>query len=177
MDNSEQHRESLEQFKREIVAKKLELGKCIRKQEELETRISQLQEITVAIARLLGEEYVLEDAMGLTDVIRQAFKTEPNNNMTAMEVRGKLQKMGFDITQYGNALASIHTVLTRLHAKKEIKQTAVRSNGRPAFQLVPQINELPMVPPVSLPSVSLPPPPGYVVPGKAAKQVVEEKKK
>ena len=177
MENTEQHRDSLEQFKREIVTKKLELGKCIQKQEELETRISQLQEITVAIARLLGEEYVPEDAMGLTDAIRQAFKTEPNANMTAMEVRAKLQKMGFDITQYRNVLASIHTVLTRLHAKKEIKQAAVRSNGRPAYQLVPQSSELPMEPAVPRPTVPMPPRPGYVAPGKVTKQVVEDKKK
>ena len=136
MDSHELHRQALEQFKGEIVAKKLELGKCIQKQEELETAVAKLQEVAVAIARLLGEEYVPEDAMGLTDAIRQAFKTTPNAAMTTKEVRARLQQMGFDITQYGNVLASIHTVISRLHAKKEIKHAAVRNDGKPAYQWV-----------------------------------------
>ena len=143
MDANELHRQALEQFKGEIVAKKLELGKCIQKQEALETSIAKLQEVAVAIARLLGEEYVPEDAMGLTDAIRQAFKTTPNVAMTTKEVRARLQQMGFDIAQYGNVLASIHTVISRLHAKKEIKHAAVRNDGKPAYQWV---NPLPPAP-------------------------------
>jgi hypothetical protein len=161
MDSNELHRQTLEQFKSEIVAKKLELGKCIQKQEDLETGIAKLQEVAVAIARLLGEEYVPEDAMGLTDAIRQAFKTTPNVTMTTKEVRARLQQMGFDITQYGNVLASIHTVISRLHSKREIKQAAVRNDGKPAYQWVNP----------------LPPPPTPLPVAEAAKAVLAGRKK
>src|ERR1022692_2939428 len=107
MNANDSHRETLEQFKREILATRVKLGLSIQEQEKLETQLAHLQEIAVAMARMLGEEYVPEDAMGLTDAIRQAFKTSPALQMNAIGVRARLQQMGFDLTQYGNVLASI----------------------------------------------------------------------
>jgi hypothetical protein len=69
--------------------------------------------------------------------------------MTTKEVRARLQQMGFDITQYGNLLASIHTVISRLHTKKEIKQSAVRSDGKPAYQWVSPLPPPPIPSPIA----------------------------
>ncbi len=112
--------QTFEQLKGEIISRKKELGECIQRQEELETRIAHLQEIAIATARMLGTQYVPEDALGLTDAIRQAFKTAPAQQMSPTDVRARLKQMGFDITNYGNLMASIHTVLTRLAFAGEI---------------------------------------------------------
>ncbi len=82
------------------------------------------------MARMLGEEYVPEDAIGLTDAIRQAFKTNPNYSMNAIGVRERLQQMGLNITKYGNVLASIHTVLERLNRRGEIRAMGTIGNSQ-----------------------------------------------
>ena len=68
--------------------------------------------------------------MGLTDAIRQAFKTAPNVQMGATGVRSRLKQIGFDITVYGNLLASIHTVLGRLEKSGEIKHVSNSTEGK-----------------------------------------------
>jgi hypothetical protein len=129
LDNAE-YLKMLEQCKSEILAQKVELGLCIAKQEHLETRLAHLQEVAASLARMVGQEYVAEDAMGLTDAIRQAFKTSPTVQMNAIGVRARLQQMGFDLTKYGNVLASIHTVLGRLQQKKEIRLVGMIGNSQ-----------------------------------------------
>lgn len=123
------HRKTHEDLKREIVARKLELEQCLQKQEELQTRIIHLQEISAAIVRLIGEVYVPEEVRGLTDAIRQAFKTAPHLEMNAILVRARLHQMGFDLARYGNVLAAIHTVLKRLHQRGELMTTGIIGNS------------------------------------------------
>jgi hypothetical protein len=137
--SNDMHRDTLEVFKRELVSRKLELGQCIQQQEQLETRIAHLQEVAIALARMLGEEYVPEDAIGLTDAIRRAFKTAPTQQFGAIDVRTRLQQMGLDITQYGNLLASIHTVISRLEAKGEIRKTGTTPAGKHVYQWVVRV--------------------------------------
>jgi hypothetical protein len=99
---------------------------------------------------MLGQEYIAEDAIGLTDAIRQAFRTAPNTQMNAIGVRARLQQMGFDLTQYGNVLASIHTVLGRLQQKNEIRPTGMVGNSQ-AYMANP-------IPPPKLSDVLVPRP-------------------
>jgi hypothetical protein len=124
-------RNQCENFKRHLEEKQQELGRCILAQEELETQITHLKEAVVAISRLLGEEYDPEDAIGLTDAVRQTFKA--GEQLTAKDVRTKLRAMGFDISKYGNVLNSIYTVLGRLASKTEIKEVGVRNDGQKAY--------------------------------------------
>src|ERR1700686_4392048 len=119
-----------EQFKQQIVVTRAELGLTMQKVEELETKLAHLQEVAASLGRLLGQEYVAEDAIGLTDAIRQAFKTAPTANMGAPLVRTRLQQMGFNLTEYGNVLASIHTVLSRLHRNEEIRPVGMIGNSQ-----------------------------------------------
>ncbi|HXP70967.1 MAG TPA: hypothetical protein VOA88_16920 [Candidatus Dormibacteraeota bacterium] len=119
-----------EQFKQQIVVTRGELGRTIEKVEELETRVAHLQEVAASLGRLLGQEYVAEDAIGLTDAIRQAFKTAPTVNMNAPLVRTRLQQMGFNLAEYGNVLASIHTVLARLLKNNELRPVGMIGNSQ-----------------------------------------------
>jgi hypothetical protein len=81
---------------------------------------------------MLGEEYVPEDAMGLTDAIRQAFKGSPTA-LAPPEIRERLQQLGLDITKYGNVLNSVHTVIGRLLGKGEIREAGQRANGQKVY--------------------------------------------
>ena len=40
--------------------------------------------------------------------------------MTPMDVRDRLESIGFDLTKYTNSLAAVHTVLKRLNESKEV---------------------------------------------------------
>ena len=99
-----------------------ELGAAQIKAELLEYRIFELRQTISSLAKLCGEEYVEEDALGLTESVRLALKTA-GSQMTPQAVRARLMSMGFDVTKYGNLLAAIHTVLKRLDEKGEAKET------------------------------------------------------
>lgn len=136
MNNDATHRKDFEQYKREIVETRAALGKCILEQEQLETRLAFLQQIAISMAGMLGEVYVPEDAIGLTDAIRQVFRAAPTENLTAPMIRDRLKAMGFDVTQYGNVLASIHTALNRLaNVQKEVKPMGNVGNSQ-AYQWI-----------------------------------------
>src|SRR5215469_1590356 len=101
-----------------LVQLKEELADCLHKQveaqktiKETHERIANLRQSIAAISKLCGEEFNEEDALGLTDAIRQLFKETMDRPMTAQDVRTGLESRGFNVSRYGNSLASIHTVL------------------------------------------------------------------
>ncbi len=83
----------------------------------------------IALGRMFGEEFDEADALGLTDAIRQTFMAQQNTQLTAQNVRDRLEFMGFSLEKYGNALASIHTVIKRLLDKNEIEEVAPTREG------------------------------------------------
>ncbi len=131
------YRKTLEALKNDLVAAEHELGTCIEIQEDLEKRIASLRETAVAMSRMLGESFDEMDSIGLTDVIRQAFKAAHPAPLAATEVRDRLRQLGFDITKYGNVLASVHTVVNRLEAKGEIRECGTRSGGQSVYVWIP----------------------------------------
>jgi hypothetical protein len=123
----------LEQAKADITRSREELAACRKREEELEQRVTRLKEIAVATAGMLGEDYQDELELGLTDAIRQVFKTS-KTPLSYVNVGLRLPKIGFDLTRYGSsasATASIHTVISRLASKGEIK--AAGDNAGKAF--------------------------------------------
>jgi len=133
------YREALKQAKADLAEQVEILGKAQETAEKAEKAIVELRQTIAALQRLCGEpEYVEEDALGLTDAIRMAFKTHEvgmyglGDGLSAHDVRTKLESMGYG-GRWGNLLASIHTVIKRLHAKGEIEATA-NINGRDTYR-------------------------------------------
>jgi len=136
------YKEALKQAKADLAEQVALLGKAQEQAEKSEKAIVELRQTIAALQRLCGEgEFVEEDALGLTDAIRMAFKThEPgmfgiDNGLSAHDVREKLESMGY-AGRWGNLLASIHTVIKRLREKGEL-EAAGNVNGRETFKWRP----------------------------------------
>jgi len=133
------YKEALKQAKSDLLEQVAILGTAQDCAEKAERAIVELRQTIAALQRLCGEpEFVEEDALGLTDAIRMAFKTEivegglPANGMSAHDIRTKMESMGYR-GRWGNLLASIHTVIKRLHEKGELEATG-NLNGRETFR-------------------------------------------
>jgi hypothetical protein len=127
--------------KNDLLATQKELGETYKKQEELEKKITGLRAIIAAMARMLDEEFVEEDAMGLTDAIREAFRSAGiSGNLTPTEIKGKLEMMGYDTAKYGNVMASVHTIINRLVNQKEVKEIGKRGD-KPAYQMTDNLKQ------------------------------------
>jgi hypothetical protein len=100
--------------------------------------IGKLRETIAALYRITGQEFAENDELGITDAIRLAFKTAPGQKMTALDVRGRLEQLGFDLSGYRNVLASIHTVLKRLEEKREISRIDT-VGGKAAYAWMPRL--------------------------------------
>lgn len=147
--NDTEYRRVLASIKADLVATEEEHGKNLARAEALEKRIAYLRETAVAMARVVGEEFNPMDEIGLTDAVRAAFRgaTAP---MAPNDVREKLRQLGYDLTKYGNVLASLSTVTNRLFAAGEIKEAGQRSNGQRVYVCVSNV---------------ISPPPGFTGPG------------
>src|SRR5580698_1035562 len=96
------YKEALKQAKSDLAERVATLGKAQATAEQAEKDILELRQTIAALQRLCGEpEFVEEDALGLTDAIRMAFKTEGENGkfslgggMSPLEVRAKMESMG-----------------------------------------------------------------------------------
>ncbi|WP_263375375.1 hypothetical protein [Granulicella aggregans] len=121
---------TLEKAKSELISNQERLGKILQEQESIETRNAKLREIVAVLSRAVGEQFVEEDAIGLTDAIRGAFRGA-GGPLQPTEVRDRLKSTGVDITKYGNVMASVHSVISRLHARGDIQPVTV--GGKPAF--------------------------------------------
>jgi hypothetical protein len=133
------YKQALKQAKADLSEQVRTLGLAQDTAEKAEKAIVELRQTIAALQRLCGEpEFVEEDALGLTDAIRMAFKTEGEDKasglgggMSAQDVRAKMESMGYG-GRWGNLLASIHTVIKRLHEKGEL-QAAGNINGRETY--------------------------------------------
>lgn len=133
------YRDALKQAKSDLAEQVETLGRAQDCAEKAEKAIVELRQTIAALQRLCGEpEFVEEDALGLTDAIRMAFKTQEagmyglmSTAMSAQDVRDKMERMGYG-GRWGNLLASIHTVIKRLHEKGEL-QAAGNLNGKETY--------------------------------------------
>jgi hypothetical protein len=108
---------SRDEYRRALDAAVREYEKLIAKHAALEGRLAQLKHSIAALTKLCGYEPTVP--LGLTDACRLVLRnaTEP---LTALEVRDRLASIGVDLEKHGNPLASIHTVLKRLHDAGEL---------------------------------------------------------
>jgi hypothetical protein len=133
----------LEKAKSDLLLTQAQLGEKFKEQEMLEKKITGLRATIAALARMLDEEFVEEDAIGLTDAIRAAFRAAGlTGTLTPTEVKEKLEMMGYDTAKYGNVMASVHTIINRLVGKREIKQAGNRADNKPCYQIMPRLADL-----------------------------------
>src|SRR5213078_253749 len=78
---------------------------------EIDTRLAQLAQTIGTLSRLVG--HVPSVPMGITDAVR--LVTRAGIPLTPMDVRDRLNGMGFDLSSYSSELSAIHTVLKRLN--------------------------------------------------------------
>jgi hypothetical protein len=110
---------SKDEYRRALDAAVREYEKLIADHAALEGRLAQLKHSIAALTKLCGYEPTVP--MGLTDACRLVLRnaTAP---LTALEVRDRLSSIGVDLEKHANPLASIHTVLKRLHDAGELKE-------------------------------------------------------
>lgn len=128
------YKQALKQAKADLVEQVKTLGRAQDSAAKAEKAIVELRQTIAALQVLCGEpEFVEEDALGLTDAIRMAFRTA-GREMSAHDVREQMESMGY-AGRWGNLLASIQTVIPRLFKKGEIQGTG-NVNGRDTFRWI-----------------------------------------
>lgn len=108
---------SKDHYRRALDAAVREYEKLIAEHAALEARIAQLRHSIAALTKLCGYEPTVP--LGLTDACRLVL-CNAGAPLTALEVRDRLAAIGVDLGKYSNPLASIHTVLNRMHDAGEI---------------------------------------------------------
>jgi chromosome segregation ATPase len=124
--------------KSEFVALQQELGECLARQEELEKKLAAVRQMIYSFSNVLGETFDEADELGLTEAVRQAFKSS-SSAMSALQVKGRMVDLGFDIAKYGNIMAAVHTVIGRLVKQSEIMQNGTDGAGKPCYQSIPKM--------------------------------------
>lgn len=84
---------------------------------QIDERLTQLAQTIGTLSRLIGLTPTVP--LSITDAVRLAIRA--GVPMTPPEVRDRLLSIGFDLSQYSNELAVIHTVLRRLNEAGEIR--------------------------------------------------------
>jgi hypothetical protein len=120
---------SKDEYRRALDAAVREYEHLTAQRASLDARISQLQHSIAALTKLCGFEPTVP--LGLTDACRLVLRNSPAP-LTALEVRDRLISIGLDLTRYSNPLASIHTVLRRLHDSGEVVERD-RDDDRRAY--------------------------------------------
>ena len=108
---------SKEEYRRALDAAVREYEKLMAEHAALDSRLAQLKHSIAALTRLCGYEPTVP--LGLTDACRLVLRnaTQP---LTALDVRDRLVSIGVHLGKHSNPLASIHTVLKRLHDAGEL---------------------------------------------------------
>jgi multidrug resistance efflux pump len=111
-------------------------------------RIGKLRRGALGLAALCGRPFAslttahphlfpdhIESDTGLTDAVREVLRSAQPASCSAVYIRDSLKAKGYDISQYKNVLASIHTILKRLKLKGEVKDSS-NSDGRAIYRWV-----------------------------------------
>ena len=131
------------EFEKAIEIAEAELIQKIKQREAIDMRIGQLNLALRGLSNTLPpdkKEQLLNrlaamrrKPAGLTESIRDALQ-QFKEGMTAAEVRGYLETIGFDLSEYSQPLATIMTTLGRLRDRKQVVTTGNRK-GAIVFKL------------------------------------------
>ena len=117
-------------YRRALAAATREYEELGAKRQAIDKRLGELAQTIGTLSRLLG--YTPTVPFGLTDAIRMIMRG--GVPMTPVEVRDRLQGMGFDMEKYVNDLAAVHTILKRLNESGELRFVP-RSPGKHQYTL------------------------------------------
>jgi hypothetical protein len=132
--------DALNSYKQSYDVAMEELAELMAEREEIESRrdriewrISRLRDAIIGIGSLCNKssyeiarerpELFPDNApsdVGFTDAIRNVFRESRDAFFSPIDIRDYLDFSPFDISKYKNVLASIHSILKRLHKKGEI---------------------------------------------------------
>ena len=132
-------------YKKAIEDSKKDLRKLVSQRDEINLKIERKQAVIKALANALddpAEAFAQIEEMdeivapvGLTDKIRIVLRSSMDG-FTAVDVRNMLEALKFDLSDYSNALATIHTTLKRLERAKEVK-SEITPTGDKVYILQP----------------------------------------
>jgi hypothetical protein len=123
---NEDYRQSIRESKRKLAELKAQ-------RDQLDIEMGKLRLLIFANANMLPDderdeamegvsEETLAQRIGLTDAIRKALENA-GDWQSPKQIRDSLENSGYDLAEYGNVMASIHTVLKRLftagHAERK----------------------------------------------------------
>jgi hypothetical protein len=110
---------------------------------EITVREAQLNETLKALMPLIGAWKADITEYSLSNAIRFIFNgLEVNRTLSAIEVRGRLQDLGYDLSEYENPLASIHTCMRRMIETEELIVNRTEDNKK-EFQPGPELKAVP----------------------------------
>jgi hypothetical protein len=119
------------------------LGTLTTQRQDIEREIEKVTQMLSACYNMLSEdqqrtwsdtftlaiEFQKREEMGLTEAIRNILQSNPRQWFTPIQIRDRLQELGFDFSGYtSNPLSSVHSVLKRF--KPEEVRTSDGIEGR-----------------------------------------------
>jgi hypothetical protein len=130
-------------YNADLYQENLELARLLNERERIDVEIAKKRLRIAALLTLTdgeeGDQKVGMQLGGVTEAVLTAFRSASPKPITAVEVRDRLEKLGFPIKDYRNGLAVIHTVISRLYdARKIAPQKNEKGETAFAYVLRPQ---------------------------------------
>ena len=121
---------SADQYRAALDAATREYEELSQQRQDIDQRLAQLAQTIGTLNRLCG--FTPTVFWGLTDACRVVLKGA-GHPMTPLEVRDRLEAIGFDLSKYSSSIAAIHTVLKRLKEARELRFVELDS-GKFAYE-------------------------------------------
>jgi hypothetical protein len=112
----------------------------VERRQQIDNQIHRLKAVVTANAAMLPSAQQTEimnsllelvgTARGFTNAVREFMRRNSEESFTATAVRDGLTTVNFDVREYDNPLASIHTILKRLHTRGEVDRNPVDGSYR-----------------------------------------------
>src|SRR4030095_1471795 len=123
---------SKDDYRRALEAAAREYEALTAQRAELDARIAQLEHSIAALTKLCGYEPTVTP--GLPDVARLVLRNAAAPP-TALEIRDRLDAVGINLDKYSNPLASIHTILKRMHESGEVTAADRDESSRTGYAI------------------------------------------
>lgn len=106
----------------------------VERREQIDRFVAKLRSVVIANAAMLSNserdetlrslQEIVGPSRGFTHAVREFMRRNAERSFTAIAVREGLKTVSFDVTEYDNPLASIHTILKRLSERGELNRNA-----------------------------------------------------